>query len=287
VGKLCISFWPVDCRIGENLFFLGSKMRNPSGFIVLSISFLLLSGGCSAPDSVISPPPLRKTVTGCDQTRPAGADGVMSDPLPDCGVDSQDIEDLKVDLGDPNYSPESAFPNFSGQSVTFDDVANATDAYSACPDVLVNVPFRRIINGQTVTFQSAGLSDKIGPIEPLSDGFSRARYQLPETRIYSSDGKYYVDGGVVKVVCVTATFGYWWGNFTRITLGAYRVYGYEEIVRISGTDDVGVTSGWAWYVFVGLCKRKQRRLVRSPHYLFLIRRMYSALGYLGRRKANL
>jgi hypothetical protein len=114
--------------------------------------------------------------------------------------------------------------------------------------VLVNVPFRRIINGQTVTFQSAGLSDKIGPIEPLSDGFSRARYQLPETRIYSSDGKYYVDGGVVKVVCVTATFGYWWGNFTRITLGAYRVYGYEEIVRISGTDDVGVTSGWAWYV---------------------------------------
>lgn len=231
-------------------FFLRTLVMKSSLAVLLVPVFVLT--GCDAPDKVLSPPSRPGLqLSGCEETRPQGVAEPNSggDPLPsDCPVDSQDAESENTRLGSFYSSGGSYYPEFNGQSFGFNDVAGSPGSYSSCPDVLENIRFVRIIDGSIERFQTIGTAFKVGPLEPMSDGFARAQYNLPSEFVYSSSGRHYAYSGTVSVVCVNSTFGFSAGGLAGyVGVIAYAAYNYNGVIRRAGVSGSPETSGWTYY----------------------------------------
>jgi hypothetical protein len=170
-----------------------------------------------------------------------------TDGCPISESDSQPIDLTYV--GDAHNYPNGSYPvEFEGQAFVFDDVAGSWNSYSTCPDVLTNVRFAVVINGNVEVFQSVGQAHWIGEVPILSDNFARGRYQLPYDIMYSQSGRYSVTGGTVKVACVHADWQFFIGSsFNEIDVSAYKIYGYEGSWRVATTATWNPTSGWTFY----------------------------------------
>lgn len=96
--------------------------------------------------------------------------------------------------------------------------------------------------------QTVGLAHKIGPLEPLTDGFSRAQYNLPSDVVYSSSGNYYAYSGSVSVVCVNGNFSFTAGSVAGYVMASgYIAYSYDGLVRRAEVSGTPQTSGWTYY----------------------------------------
>lgn len=219
---------------------------------------LLLTLGCNASDQVAPEKPhASRTVvndprfmtTGCWDSRPQTTDAPAApDPINDCPVSTEDTPAEVTYLNAISESSGSYYPDFDGQNITFDDVAGSSYSSSVCPDVLMNVAFKKIIAGGIERFQTIGNAYKLGPLEPLSDGFERATYQLPDQYVYSHSGGYYAFGGTVSVVCVHGRFSFVRAIFAGyVDASAFIFYNYNGTIRAAGTSGTGFTSGWAYY----------------------------------------
>ena len=227
-------------------------MRNLSQ--LLFAAPLLVLGACQVADSTLAPPSKPRFLDGCEATGPQPADpesSTSADPPPPtgCEVSGTPVETDLTYLGAAHNYSGTFSPDFYGQPFGFDDVANSPGSYSVCPDVLTNVYFAMIIEGSIENFQSVGDSHIIGEVPILSDGFSRATYQLPFQNMYSRSGRHYLPGGgTVKVACINGRFAFIMGGmFNEVDVQSFRVYGYEGEIRISGTSQSGPTSGWSAY----------------------------------------
>jgi hypothetical protein len=242
---------------------------------LLLLLLFLLAQGCSSADRVLAPPksalfqcePMNRVTGATSPTadivlqggNPAsehvtGVTGIPSPRFSDdgggCPVSDSTTPGIDLTyIGNAHNYPNGSYPvEFYGQPFTFDDVAGSWNSYSTCPDVLTNVRFTTTINGNIETFQSVGQAHWIGEVPILSDNFVRARYQLPFDNVYSQDGRYYISGGTVKVVCIHADWAFNIGAvFGEMDVGAYRVYGFEGSWHQSIISSWNPTSGWTVY----------------------------------------
>jgi hypothetical protein len=231
--------------------------------VLLLMLVVSLFHACSA-DRVLAPPKKARLLTGCEYTDRQVPVPLTSarltvisnpptprftgNPPPGCFGATMQETDIGY-LGDAHSYSGTYSPDFYGQSLTFDDIANSPDSYSTCPDVLTNVSFTMVMQGEIERFQSVGQSDWIGNIAPLSDGYSRAVYQLPFQNMYSRDGKYYLPGGgTIRVVCIQARIGFTVGGlFNEIDVSRFIIYSYTGEIRVAEFMDPAPTSGWAFY----------------------------------------
>jgi len=244
--------------VAKGMSFARPLGCNFSEEFVMRVSLALLAAvfvftGCNASDNVLSPPARPGfQLSGCEETRPQGAaePNGGGDPLPsDCTVDSQDAESENNQVGSFYGSGGSYYPEFNGQSFGFDDVAGSPSSYSSCPDVLENIQFRRIIDGGIEVFQTIGPAYKIGPLEPMSDGLSRARYNLPSEFVYSRSGRHYAYAGTASVVCVNSFFGFSAGGVAGyVGVISYIAYNYDGVITRAGISGSPETSGWTYYL---------------------------------------
>lgn len=212
----------------------------------------VIFGACQAVDSAGPRAPAVRmgSLTGCEETRPdPDSESSVGDPPPSqgCQVEGTPLESELSYLGAVHNDGGSYYPEFYGQTFTFDDVANSSGAYSSCPDVLQNVWFLMVINGQIEKFQTVGYAHKIGEVPMLSDNFARASYQLPFDNVYSRSGRYFITDGKVKAACIHGRFQFIVGGiFGGIDASDYRIYGYEGIINVSSNPQSGGTAGWSF-----------------------------------------
>jgi hypothetical protein len=166
-----------------------------------------------------------------------------------CPISESDSQPIDLTyLGNVNAANGSYPVEFDGQPFGFDDVAGSWNSYSTCPDILTNVRFATVINGNVEIFQSVGQAHWISEVPMLSDNFARGRYQLPYDVMYSQSGLYSVTGGMIKVACIHAEWAFVFGaNFGEVNVSAYKIYGYEGAWRRASGASWNPTSGWTVY----------------------------------------